>query len=462
MKGYLTVFLALSLSVMTGFILMLTGNAIKNAGKVRLECAVDSGMNAVLSEFHSGLLERYDMLYIDASYLGGQPSITNVEERLQYYIEENTEEVLNKANGPWGTLSIENISILSFETAAADIGASMRSQAICYIEDTGILGEEREMPGYMEDIRVLEAAAPMEEWIAVMAALSGMELPLIQNEKGEWEEVPLSNPADWVYALTGSDILYLIQTDSNFFSPGKLSLQDYISHRKIQNTGSQNRVYKKRDDYFLSYLFNKMGYYRHPREGALLSLQLEYIAYGKESDLENMRETAERMLKWRFADNASHALGDNRLRAEAEEAAQRLLAVTLKEEFKAPVIESILYACAFLESLSDVKIIYEGGCVPLRKSEYHMSVAHVLEGGLSVGSSREGLTYGQYLGGMILLMDEEMVNLRTMDIMEMDIRLESGVRDFSMDWCVERLEAETVCAGGYGTCYSIKRKYGYF
>ena len=90
MKGYLTVFLSLSLSIITGFILMLTGNAIRNSEKVRFECAADTGMNAVLSEFHAGLLERYDLIYVDASYLGKEPSITNMEERLRYYMEENT------------------------------------------------------------------------------------------------------------------------------------------------------------------------------------------------------------------------------------------------------------------------------------------------------------------------------------------------------------------------------------
>ena len=84
MKGYLTVFLSLSLSILTGFILLLTGNAIRNTVKVRYECAVDTGMNAVLSEFHAKLLERYDLIYVDASYLEKQPSVLHVEDRLRY------------------------------------------------------------------------------------------------------------------------------------------------------------------------------------------------------------------------------------------------------------------------------------------------------------------------------------------------------------------------------------------
>ena len=60
---------------------MLIGGVIKNAGKVRLECALDTSMNAVLSEYNITLFERYGLLYIDASYLGRKPAISNVEER---------------------------------------------------------------------------------------------------------------------------------------------------------------------------------------------------------------------------------------------------------------------------------------------------------------------------------------------------------------------------------------------
>ena len=65
-KGYLTVFLAMSLGFLTAFILMLTAGAVYNAEKLRLECAADTGMNAVLSEFHRGLYDRYGLLYVDA------------------------------------------------------------------------------------------------------------------------------------------------------------------------------------------------------------------------------------------------------------------------------------------------------------------------------------------------------------------------------------------------------------
>ena len=147
MKGYLTVFLSLSLSVMTGFILLLTGCAVRNAGRIRLECAVDTGMNSVLSEFHIGLFERYGLLYVDASYLGKEPSVSNLEERIHFYVEENTSKALERKNGPWGTLYLEKVQISGFETSAAAKGASMRNQAVCYAADHGLCGSEREVLG---------------------------------------------------------------------------------------------------------------------------------------------------------------------------------------------------------------------------------------------------------------------------------------------------------------------------
>ncbi len=462
MKGYLTVFLALSLSFMTGFVLLLTGNAVRNAGKVRLECAADTGMNAVLSEFHRELFERYGLIYVDASYLERKPEISNVENRLRYYVEENTSELLGGRNSPWGNLKIAETHVLSFETAAADKGASMRNQAVCYAQDCGLGGSEREILEQMDEIHALERADPMEHWIGIMEQLAGMELPMIQNEEGDWEEVPLSNPADWVFGLAGSDILYLARVDAGYISPAKVNLQKYISHRQKENTAGIGREYRGEDDLFLSYLYDTMGCFGNGKEGALLSCQLEYLAHGKDSDFENMKSTAAKLLKWRFADNASRALADGDLRSQALAAAEQLLAVILKAEFKQPVAESILYACAFLESVGDVRALYRGGAVPLRKSGHHMSVSHVLDGSLYQSEGGSGLTYRQYLAGMIMLLGEETLNFRAMDIMEMDIRFGDGNENFCMDWCIERLEAQIVGRGSAADRYVLRRRYGYF
>lgn len=461
MKGHLTVFLSLSLSLLTGFILLLTGNAVKNAVKVRYECAVDTGMNAVLSEFHAALFERYDLIYIDASYLGKQPCISNTEDRLRFYIEENTTKILTAKNAPWGQINVQEVEIPYFETAAAHMGASMRNQAVRNVEDTGIFGEERDVPEQMGEIRKLSQSTPMEEWGSIMEQLNSMELPRMLNEEGIWEEVPLSNPADGIYHLAQSDVLFLAEINLDWINPAKISLGNYISHRQIENIVSIRQTFKKEDDLFLSYLYEKMGYFGNPRDLSLLSCQMEYIAEGRDSDLENVRAVTEELFKMRFADNAACALADEHLRAQALAAAEDLQAVSLKEDLKAPVAESILYACAFLESVGDVRALYKGNRIPVRKSGHSMSVSCVLGNRLYYTEGSQGWSYKQYLGGLILLAGEETINLRAMDIMEMDIRLSDGNQNFKMDWCIERYEAN-ITAAGYGGNYELRRLYGFF
>lgn len=462
MKGYLTVFLALSLSIFTGFILFLTISAVRNEEKIRFESAADIGMNAVLAEYHMELFERYGLLYVDASYLGNTPSIEKVEDRLRSYIEKNTSDILDRKNAPWGNLSIKKVDISSIETAAAGMGASMRSQAVGYIEDTGIIREESKAVEYRGDFAALDSADPLGIWSGIMEQLAGMALPLIQNEQGQWEEVPLSNPADWVYGLAGSDALYLAKSGMETLNPVGIDLGNFISHRGVVNTEAFDRVYRSDEDLFLTYLFDKMGYYGNFQEGSLLGCQIEYLAAGKSFDLENMNAVAGRILRWRFADNAELALSDGNLWEQAMEAAKKLQAVALNMEFADPVAKSILYACAFLESISDMRTLYAGGTVPLRKGSHQMSVEKVLSGSIYGGNGNDGLTYSQYLAGMLVLMDPQQLNLRTMDIMEMDIRHRKGKAGFCMDWCIERYEAFITAGNGVSPSLQLHRKYGYF
>jgi len=454
-RGYLTVFLAMTLSLLTGFVLLLTGAAVRNGEKVRFESAADISMNAVLSEYHVGLLEKYDLLYIDTSYLGKEPSLENLKERLSYYLEENIDP-------PWGELKVKEVGITAIETAAAGQGGSMRNQAVSYMLHYGEPAKRQwKVLDYMDEIRFLETLNPMEQWHMLMEQLAGMELPKLQNQEGIWEEIPLLNPADSAYGFAGSDIFYLTQVDLGVAGVVSAPISDCISHRDIQNSESTDREYLQDEGAFLAYLYEKFGYLKNPYQQSVLSCQLEYAACGKSSDMENVREVGERLFRWRFADNLSCALADISLRAQAEAAADLLQVVRLNAAFKEPVIQSILYACAFLESVSDMRILYSGGEVPVRKSSHTMSVEHVLSGTLYRGNSTGGLSYKEYLAGMLLLLETETLNLRVMDIIEMEMRIYDGNPYFAMDWCVERYLAKISVVNNFGDVWVINRKYGY-
>ncbi len=91
-----------------------------------------------------------------------------------------------------------------------------------------------------------------------------------------------------------------------------------------------------------------------------------------------------------------------------------------------------------------------------------MSVDKVLEGIIDTCEGSNGFCYSQYLAGIIALMDEELLNLRAMDIMEMDIRFRKGNTGFCMDWCIERYEALVTAGSSLPAVMQLRRKYGYF
>lgn len=460
MKGYLTVFLSLSLSVLAGFVLFLIGHTIQNAGKIRLEGDVDIGMNSVLAEFSIPLHDRYDLLYIDASYLDKTPSVSNMEDRLSFYIRANSESDLQQR--PWGDIRLKSIAISGLHTAAEGMGNSMKYQAVQFMEDSGIIRPETELFGDPGRITALERDNAFGEWSALQEQIAGMELPTIQNEAGEWEEVALGNPADRIFGFLGSDVLFLLGVDGEGLGAGRIQ-DGYISERKPENM--RGIPWKKADDgLFLAYLFEKMGNYGREREGSFLKLQLEYIAQGQKSDYENLAGVAGKLVAWRFAANAKKIFGDGGMYGEASAAAMALRAVQLDMAFHQPVTRSILYACAYLEALADVKCLLEGGRIEIEKQGWSTGIESVLEGAIpgAAPSEQGGLGYEQYLACMLRLLAEGTRNLRSMDIMEMDIRYLSGNPRFAMDWCVEKYTAEITALGGWNNVYSLKRTYGYY
>ena len=206
-----------------------------------------------------------------------------------------------------------------------------------------------------------------------------------------------------------------------------------------------------------------MGNYRSGREDGLLKYQLEYIAEGKESDYENLQAVVEKLTGIRFAVNAEAVFSDGDLVSEAAGLAEGLQAVSLNPAFLKPVTESILYACAYLEALSEVKVLLEGGRVSLRKERWVIRPAMIAEAEIQRGQNiSSGISYEQYLADMISALPEKERNDRAMDIMEMDIRMLTGNTRFAMDCCVERFRTQIQAAGSVRGNYLIDRTYGYY
>lgn len=462
-KASLTVFLSLSLSIFLGFSLFLIETAIKNQQKLIFHGTAEMGMDSVLGEYSVALKERYGLFYIDTSYLQFQPSVDHLKERLQFYLDLNMTKPSLSGNAIWGKLVLEDVQIVSSETAAAGYGLSLNNQAVRYAENS--LSCQEAWEKVMEASKCLSGRScedKMAAWSTLMDQLSDVELPEIVNDNGEVEEIPLNNPADGIYGLSENDLLFLCEAQLDGVTSVHYPVESCMSVRGICNVQSDARSFREDPEWFMAYLYTQMGSYGNAREESVLSCQMEYLLGGRDNDFDNLRSVIEEIFLWRMYDNTTLAFQDDSLSEEAHSCAAELPAVSQKTELEDAVAESILYACAYLESVSDLRSLLHGGSVPLQKTSHHMSVDNVKDSTLYCRSDTNGLSYAQYLMGLLLQEQNRTITMRAMDIMEMDVRSITDNPYFCIDYCVERFQAEISAMGAYRKKYQITRKYGYF
>ena len=266
-KGSLTVFLSLSLTILISFSLFVTEIAIGNSQRIRFEIVTDMAMDSVMGEYSVALQERYGLLYVDTSYLEGAAEAVRVTDRFRVYFDANTTKVSEKKHAPWGSLLLQEAALSSFETAAAQGGKSMQSQMIRYMERhpenaTEIAAAKEAVSAFS----MQESSNALEAFCAVMEQIAGMELPVLEKEDGTEEEVALGNPADWVYGLIGSDVIFLCDVDLSGMTTMQMDTNGLVSHRGMQNTQSSNRNFSGDTDLFYAYLLTQMGNYGRSRE----------------------------------------------------------------------------------------------------------------------------------------------------------------------------------------------------
>lgn len=438
-KGSVTIFLGLSISFFIILIEVLAKGCIINAERERFEVSADIAMNSVLGEFNKTLYSKYDVLYIDASYLGKTPKIENVKDRILMYMRENTENVLNVPGGPWGNINLSSVNIERFQGACANSGMSFRNQANIYVEDkadlNSLLGMVKGVEEKKDGIESARNENVLEDWANLMEMISGKELPKKVNPvTGEIEIVELDNPADSYFSQSRSDIFSLV----NVSMPQSVSFNTdtLISNRGAINTELLGNTNNSKD-IFITYLVDRMSCYLRPK-GHLLSCELEYIIHSSNSDYENFKYVINEIYKIQLAENYRHVSTDGYYISKAYAEAEALEVSTLDPTFIEPVANSILYAYAFIEALKDMNSILGGG------------------------EGDDGLNYEQYLIAMMFMEDDSRLNYKGMDLVELEVRRLDMNQSFSMDWCIERIDFLMKAKGSGPEEIVRRRMYGYY
>ena len=455
-KGYITVFFALIFMVLLSFILSVFEGIRMNAYRLKAECAYSVAANSVLGEYHKELLEMYDLFYVDTAYNTGAPDYHYVEARLWKYVE-------NNIGIPPELVEVDRILL-----ATDNQGISYRKQiseymkdrvGVSYLEELWQLSQTVSKEGLLDsDLNVQNSFD--KKW---QEALNRKE----EIPEKTWDKVEKLSSIEKVCDKGTTVILSQVIKDDSSISGKKVNITDCVSKREcIKGTGSEKVLDITDKLYFIGYVFEKFSYYSKERDDKLLDYEIEYLIGNSGSDYENLSQVAEKLFAVRECMNLMYLLSDSDRMMAIKELSQALSTAVVCPELT-PVFTILLVGFwSYAESVKDVEILFEGGRVPLFKTDESWNTDLDNGFGFSITSKqsdeeRVGMDYKQYLEMFLLCSADEKITLRSMDLIEMNIREIAGNEYFRMDGLAEDFLVNIVFEIPQFGSYQIVRRFGY-
>ncbi len=281
------------------------------------------------------------------------------------------------------------------------------------------------------------------------------------------------NPIAHVSELKSKSILDLVMPDNKAVSEKKIELDETLTKRdRNQGYGEFSDVAEEPGTLssllFGEYLLEHFHAAVDEEAAGALDYELEYIYAGKGSDRENLKAVVDKLMLMRFASNYMFLQSSSSKQAEAEALALTLCSLAMVPALEKAAAQMILAAWAFGESIVDIRSLLKGNKVPFAKSEesWQLSLSGLMKLGegedMSDGKdSAGGLSYKEYLRILLFLGKKERIGIRTLDMIEQNLRKVHGLKFFKADHCILRMEVKSSVSLRRGILYRFKTYYGY-
>lgn len=460
-EASISIFLALTITLMLSFCMILIESARENTLLLKADVAMDAGIKSVMADYYIPLWDEFDVLYLDCSYNTSNPGYELVKDRLKQYIERN----LKYGNKGWLEIQFEEAKISdvllatdyggkdfydqAIQTTKTDIGISYVEEILKWfrnIEENVGVGES-----FQKDVSELSEKIEEENgaWIEVEDAIWGYDLEgnYILLEDAKYEEVNIENPLERI--LSASMLTRQIIPDFDQLSEVRVSLAELVSGRTLaagtkMEVNDEDSILDK--IFFCKYTIDHFSNYRDAVQKEInnLQYQIEYIIGGKPSDKQNLEIVISELLLIREIDNYFMILQDDIKKLEAHEIAVASTA-TLVPWLEPVVYQATLLYWAYEESVQDLKKLFLGEKIPLVK------VSDVF--------SEVGLGYKEYLMLLLLMKGQETLVMRSMDLIELELRKE--YLGFRMDACISKANIDIIFVDAYKKKYMVSGMINY-
>lgn len=416
----------------------------------------------IMSEYDRCLWERYGVLALDMGYLTENGNTDRLEQRMRSFGVACTSEDLQQ--NYFTALQTMGCQAESFRLLTDDGGGDLIRQGAQVMKEEGRNRLLEEWMKQAQDISeegipnvaelVLQAKEAIGEAKEAGAETTnqektqsgGMGEETSDGEDTAWDdskgqsEIELKDdPLEVFEQWKQMGILALVM-ETEDISSSCMDLENVVSHRSLlQGNGeSSEEIHMAQKVLFGEYVVKKCGCYTTSVESQGLTYQAEYIIAGKDSDAENLESVAKRLLGIREIANLITLASDQQLRTRAMEVAAALGGATAGPVCLQAVQVGVLAVWAFVESVLDVRLLLQGGQVAAVKSAADwtsdlLQLGQYLPVSCVAKEKDGGMSYEDYLRGMLSVMETKKLGLRSCDVIERELQLREECPELSVD-----------------------------
>lgn len=456
-NGSITLFLALILTLVFSLFFSLLEAARVQALSHIAKRSLLLELESAFGEYNIGLWEDYRLLFLDGSNQTEQLDLALLEGRWMKQAD------LEQKGTGFFQMALRSLEITEYSLATDNTGAAFEKQACLAIQEQLAAGAvEALKQRFHKGEQMAEESKELEQqWDSAQNAMEEAENfeeeaenresenSSTSEEQGgnssdsEKEEIELpekpqkdlpENPVNAVDLLKKSAILAVVVENPSEISGKSISLQQTLKHRHRAEGNMKSPDHKGLDKlWFLQYLNRFFACKTGAGEGGgtehALDYELEYCVAGKDSDQENLEKTVKELLLIREAGNFATIMQDKVKYALALEIATAAVGVTGMAPLIQAVQIGILLAWSYIESILDLRCLLSGGRIPLIKqvsewkSDISLGEEVLVEKKEKSDSKEEGFSYREYLQLLLLLVGEDTLVYRAMDVIEQNVKL---------------------------------------
>lgn len=390
-KAHMTIFFSLTFALVMVLLGVLIDSASIQMEKSEKRIDTTLALESVFAEYDTKLMEKY---HIFARRGADERTISN---RLFYYGAKNMEH-----------------AIQSSQVLTDDGGRAFYLQAVAY---------EKSKYGMEEGVGRQDAFDSEEAYEEEMEAFLFSDA----FDFGEGE-----NPLKPLQDLKNRSLCSLTMPKDRSVSEKHLETANLASVRTLQEGKGTfedgKEIYVSDVFFFLRYLQEHFGHACKIQEEAKLSYEQEYLLCGKDSDRENLEQVLGNIANLRMVVNYAYLMTDATRQTEAKAMAAVISSLMLQPAATEVVKHGLLLLWAYGESVLDLRVLLRGEKVPAIKSDasWQLQLKNLIKLGTDEEveeekAQEEGMSYEQYLSGLLLLEDKETLAMRCIDLIESNL-----------------------------------------